>query len=68
VELRMRAFASPDEVVGRCSAMSGQPFEPRRLAFTADHRETVDAFHTAALETRGTTGQGVPGETYHSDY
>jgi predicted lactoylglutathione lyase len=39
------------------------------IAFAADSRETVDAFHAAALEA-GATDNGGPGvrEIYHPDY
>ena len=39
------------------------------VAFTAENRETVDAFHAAALEA-GATDNGGPGlrEIYHPDY
>jgi predicted lactoylglutathione lyase len=39
------------------------------VAFTAENRETVDAFHAAALEAGG-TDNGGPGvrELYHPDY
>jgi catechol 2,3-dioxygenase-like lactoylglutathione lyase family enzyme len=39
------------------------------VAFTAEDRETVDAFHAAALEAGG-TDNGGPGvrEIYHPDY
>jgi catechol 2,3-dioxygenase-like lactoylglutathione lyase family enzyme len=58
----------------------GKPFfwlETRRpvadrvvhVAFAADHRETVDAFHAAALAAGG-TDNGAPGmrEIYHPHY
>jgi catechol 2,3-dioxygenase-like lactoylglutathione lyase family enzyme len=46
--------------------------EPRggiHVAFTTDSRETVDAFHSAALEAGG-TDNGGPGvrEIYHPNY
>ena len=39
------------------------------IAFAADSRETVDAFHAAALDA-GATDNGEPGvrEIYHPDY
>jgi hypothetical protein len=39
------------------------------VAFAVEDRETVDAFHAAALEA-GATDNGAPGvrETYHPDY
>ena len=39
------------------------------VAFTAENRESVDAFHAAALEA-GATDNGGPGlrEIYHPDY
>ena len=42
---------------------------PIHLAFTADHRATVDAFHAAALANGG-TDNGAPGirERYHENY
>ncbi|MBX4892978.1 VOC family protein [Rhizobium bangladeshense] len=42
---------------------------PIHLAFTADDRATVDAFHAAALANGG-TDNGAPGirERYHANY
>lgn len=42
---------------------------PIHIAFTADFRKTVDAFHAAALA-HGGTDNGVPGvrEHYHASY
>jgi catechol 2,3-dioxygenase-like lactoylglutathione lyase family enzyme len=45
------------------------PHSGTHVAFTAADRETVDAFHAAALEAGG-TDNGGPGlrEIYHPDY
>ena len=45
------------------------PSSEVHVAFSADSRETVDAFHAAALEA-GATDNGGPGvrEIYHPDY
>lgn len=48
----------------------GRPVEGRlHLAFTAEDRDTVDAFHAAALEA-GATDSGAPGvrAMYHPHY
>jgi len=48
----------------------GQPIQGRlHIAFVADTRELVDAFHGAALQAGG-TDNGAPGvrEIYHPDY
>jgi catechol 2,3-dioxygenase-like lactoylglutathione lyase family enzyme len=47
----------------------GTPQSRVHVAFAADGRETVDAFHAAALEAGG-TDNGGPGvrEIYHPDY
>jgi catechol 2,3-dioxygenase-like lactoylglutathione lyase family enzyme len=49
---------------------SGRPVQGRlHVAFTADSRDTVDAFYTAALEAGG-TDNGAPGvrKIYHGNY
>jgi catechol 2,3-dioxygenase-like lactoylglutathione lyase family enzyme len=51
------------------STRSGTPQTGVHVAFDADDRETVDAFHAAALEA-GATDNGAPGvrEIYHPSY
>ena len=46
-----------------------EAYSPRHIAFTAESRKAVDAFHAAALEGGG-TDHGAPGvrAIYHPDY
>jgi catechol 2,3-dioxygenase-like lactoylglutathione lyase family enzyme len=48
---------------------AGEPAAPLHIAFAAPNRETVDAFHAAALAAGG-RDNGAPGlrPRYHADY
>ena len=48
---------------------SDQPQTPLHIAFLADHRQQVDAFHAAALAA-GAKDNGAPGvrDIYHPNY
>ena len=59
----------PDSIASLCIRRDGQRTTPLHLAFTASHRQAVDAFHRAALAAGG-QDNGAPGlrPRYHANY
>ncbi len=59
----------PGGTVSLCLRRDGLATTPLHLAFKANNRGQVDAFHTAALEA-GATDNGAPGvrPQYHANY
>ena len=62
-------MARPDSPVSLCLCQATQAPAPLHIAFAADSREQVDAFHRAALAA-GARDHGAPGlrPHYHPNY